>query len=250
MRPRLAPSPKSAHENSTLALLHSTAAAIIAPMAGKENTPPLDDDDESSSDEAALVNDVLTDSDDDHFEDALEEEDEMSALRETPSEVDDGDQSDINISQTPRSHRQSDSVIQSSPSTARGTSSQAAPRVPPVRQTSAPHQGYFDRLTRHDTDSSTLSVPATPGATTPGGTKARKPIFRRNKSQTPSLSERQDKEKKRNGRKSRKDFNFDATYGKETLGVVIMEVKGATDLPRLKGGACIVFDLHPADFKH
>jgi phosphatidylserine decarboxylase len=82
--------------------------------------------------------------------------------------------------------------------------------------------GYFESK-RQPSDSGT-TTPATPATTlTPGGTK-RRPIFKRTKSKTPG------------SKKNSKDFNFDASQQRDVLGIVILEIKGATDLPKLKNG--------------
>ncbi len=88
------------------------------------------------------------------------------------------------------------------------------PAQTPSRQPSLP--GYFDRPTKHDgSESPGYSVPATPGDS------RRRPIFKRNRSATPS-------------KRSTKDFNFDASQGKDVLGIVMVEIKSATDLPKIK----------------
>lgn len=74
--------------------------------------------------------------------------------------------------------------------------------------------GYFDS----EPTGSTASGATTPaGATTPGGT--RRPFFRRggNKTKSSSLG---------------RDYNFNA--GKDVLGIVMLEVSSAEDLPKLK----------------
>ncbi len=59
---------------------------------------------------------------------------------------------------------------------------------------------------------------ATSGATTPGG-RPRRPTFRK-------------------GKHKMTDYNFNNE--KDILGIVILEVQGAEDLPRLKNGGCLV----------
>ena len=86
---------------------------------------------------------------------------------------------------------------------------------PASRQTSLP--GYFDKSGARPDEG---SAPATPRTMTPGGTK-RRPIFRSAKSTASS------------SRKTRRDFNFDANK-RDVLGIVVMEVCSASDLPKIK----------------
>ena len=200
---------------SPMALLQTATASIVAPLGGKHKMEPVpgniglpeEDDD---SDNELLDDDGLssTSSEDDEFEDALEEEDE-SQLHDSPPPI-----SMTGAEAHPDTADGKTAGLPPPPKTAALAPPDTKGTRTPTRQSSLP--GYFDRPSRDQSPG-----PSTPGAVTPGGTKLKKPLFKRTKSAAPS-------------RKSTRDFNFDATQGKEVLGIVIMEIKGATDLPRIK----------------
>jgi phosphatidylserine decarboxylase len=177
------------------------------------------DDEEDQSD--SLSDDGLSSSSsDDEFEDALTEED--NEIHHSPSGVDNlvSTMYDTTIGlpyPKPSDRAQSPDQPKTAGLLAPSIDTPNAKTAKtPNRQSSLP--GYFDRPTRQDNGE-------TPGtsAGTPGG-KHRRPIFRRDKSRAASK------------RSTKRDFNFDANQGRETLGIVIMEIKSASDLPKMKNG--------------
>ena len=214
------PTPKS----TAFGLLKSTAAAVslsgghkVAPIA---NTPR--EHSEGSDLDEDLADDGLTSSSSEgEFEDALAGDDEELT---SAGEMDHLNDAMYNTTVDVQGPRASDT--------------QGATHLTPTpgrkdakRQSSLP--GYFEKPEHHHRDSNDSSLTlgsmteSPSGVVTPHGGRRR--IFRRRKSEkTGETSERAGKKKRS------KDFNFDANQGKETLGIVIMEVKGAEDLPRLK----------------
>ncbi len=191
------------------------------------------------------------------MEDALEG-DEDGYLRQSP-EVESTQQAspgDI----TPKSaivpslSDKSDLTTIPTPKTANLLSPIPQAQVPkqPKRQTSLPLPDYFDLSSGKPVSetSSTQGVYtpsiSTPGVVTPGGTitgsKSRRPIFKRNKSRTqssgvdtPGLSGGVSTGGGRKlRRRDRRNFNFDSSQGRDVLGIVIMEIKNASDLPKIK----------------
>ena len=212
----LAPSAAGAEENSALALLHSATTAILSPMTRNLRTSAAEHehDDDEEEDEEVLADDGLSSSSDEEYEDALrgDERDvsppEMSAVETAAKTV---YSRGAGLPSSYQAKYVSHDRI--SKTAALLKPSQKDPRTR-SRQASLP--GYFDRPTRHEQgESPGLSVPATPGGT------RRRPIFKRNKSATPS-------------RRSTKDFNFDANQGKDVLGIVMVEIESAADLPKIK----------------
>lgn len=188
---------------------HSTSAATIPLVAGQQSDTTLLDVD---SDDDDLADDGLSSSSsDDEFEDALEDD-----VRESP-ELDPLHTAMYNTTIGVPGPRASDNV----PKTAGLVPPE---KKEPKRQSSLP--GYFDNPKHHDSESTTPSVYDSPsGSATPGpGASGKRKMFRKKKERTASTK----------SSKKSKDFNFDARHGKEVLGIVIMEIKGAEDLPRLK----------------
>jgi phosphatidylserine decarboxylase len=220
---------KKQHELDPLA--PSAAAAVVSPLAGLHKAQPITSaglmelDDEDDEDEDVLADDGLSSSSDEEYEDALEEEEEYH-LKNSPPDlehvVDIVSDETIVSSTRPAARASSEDQVPKTASLVvpETSTSKAKPPKTPTRQTSLP--GYFESK-RQPSDSGT-TTPATPAATlTPGGTK-RRPIFKRTKSKTPG------------SKKNSKDFNFDASQQRDVLGIVILEIKGATDLPKLRNG--------------
>jgi phosphatidylserine decarboxylase len=211
----LAPSASAVEDKSAFALLHSATAAILSPMAGGQRMSPVpghEQDDDDDEDEEVLADDGLSSSSDDDYEDALGTSDpgeshEMAIVETLAETIYD---KSAGLPQHNLPPEMDDRILKSSglltPS--------RKPAQTPSRQSSMP--GYFDRPTHQEYgESPALSVPGTPGDT------KRRPRFKRNKSATPS-------------KKSTKDFNFDANQGRDVLGIVMVEIKSAADLPKIK----------------
>ena len=176
---------------------------------------------DSDDDDAALQDDGLSSSSDEELEDAMDTDvlaDHRNAARSP--EMMTAVTEDYPKTGAPPS-KQSSAGDQVPKTAGLLTSSIKSQRLP-ARQASLP--GHFERPGGHHSESSIAtpgsSIPPTPGTSTPGGSK-RRPIFKKQKSQMSS-------------RKSTKDFNFDASKGKDTLGIVVMEILSASDLPRIK----------------
>ena len=189
-----------------------------------------DDLSDVSDSDSVIADDGLSTSSDEEYEDALEDDAStigtrasVSPLDEKLITVEEHQRTDV---PPPKTGDVSKSFEDRVPRTAGLLA--PTPRPLPSRQSSLP--GYFDRQSRSDrtdqgddlaTPTAGPSVPPTPsGMTTPGGSK-RRPIFNRQKSQTPS-------------RRGTRDYHFDAAKGKEVLGIVVMEIQKAEDLPRIK----------------
>lgn len=231
----LAPSAGGGAAHPAVGLLHATAAAVVSPLAGLHKAQPItsaglmDLDDEDDEDEDVLADDGLSSSSDEEYEDALEEEEEYH-LKNSPPDLEHvvdivSDESIVSSTRPAARASSEDQVPKTASLVVPETStSKAKPPKTPTRQTSLP--GYFEskRQPQSQPSDSGTTTPATPAATlTPGGTK-RRPIFKRTKSKTPG------------SKKNSKDFNFDASQQRDVLGIVILEIKGATDLPKLKNG--------------
>lgn len=193
--------------NSAMSFLHSALSRKQT-----DDTPEVEDDD--ASDSESLNDDGLTSSSGTDDDSAVEDDDDgLETLHESPSMLDETVQAAYNAStgmpvKSGTGKKQLDQVIRE----------QSGPPKTPSRQSSQP--GYFDHSSRSDSDAPGLS---TPGAATPGGTKIRKPMFKRNKTRAVS------------NKSSRRDFNFDASGG-DVQGIVVMEINSASDLPKLKNG--------------
>jgi phosphatidylserine decarboxylase len=224
------PATTSLDPASARTLIQSATAAVMSPLSGGHRTVPLNggvnpEDDDDEGDEDVLDDDGLSSSSsDEDFEDA-EEDGEM---RHSPAGLDlVGSLYDHTIGlpgSKPSDMKQLDQVpaegalLTPSQNQDQHREHNAKPSKTPGRQSSIP--GYFDRPARPNLHATESGIS---GIATPGGGRSRLPIFKRNKSRTPS-------------RVSKRDFNFDASQGREVLGIVILEIKGATDLPRMKNG--------------
>ena len=183
----------------------------------------------SEDDDALLEDDGLSSSSEEEFEDGMGTDvlaDHRHASR-SPERMTTLSEDDPKTAVPPP--KQSSGVGDQVPKTAGLLTPAHVSHHAPARQTSLP--GYFDKTGGHPDHGAATpgsSIPPTPGAMTPGGSK-RRPIFKRQRSQASS-------------RKSTKDFNFDANKGKDTLGIVVMEILSASDLPRIKN--CEIASMH------
>lgn len=212
----------------TIGTLTSQSAAVVASMAaGKSMMPSHQDIDEDDDDAASLADDGLSSSS--SSAEDLDSGDEVEALADSPEAT---PMSTSGHAQPGKSH----SVETKRRSTDQSTSSESDPSVPGPLQHK--NSGYFDRI-RRESSPNDLTVP-TPGsgiasgATTPGGSK--RPFFLRGRSKasTTSLSDKQVSKKKQSKKQKRKNFAFDADHGKDILGIVVLEIQKAEDLPRIR----------------
>lgn len=187
-----------------------------------QNQNEDEDEGEGDSGSESLDDDGLT-SDSSDYESGLEDQDEdgLPTLHESPSMLDDTVQTVYNahVGLPAASKPKSDDKLM--PKTAGVQGSRAPGAKTPGRQSSLP--GYFDDDHGAGNEAATPGTPGT-GLMTPSGSRVRIPGFKRNKSRAPS--------KKSN----RKDFNFDVEGAADVQGIVVMEISGATDLPKLKNG--------------
>ncbi|WVF69626.1 phosphatidylserine decarboxylase [Kwoniella sp. CBS 6097] len=235
-------------------LISSATSAIVGSLTGGHKMTPVssstpqqqqqrvEDDGEGEDDDESLSDDGMSSSSsDEEFEDTLDVEGETPpAVSESPSVLENviagvSDQT----SGLPEHKGGSTSSGERSKSAGLLAPSSAVPGSRVAKQPG--DKGYFDPMARSGSGDSPSGA-STPGVTTPGGTKMRRPLFKRGKSRTESssLSQPQTVHK----RKSR-GFNFDASQGKEVLGIVILEIKGAEDLPKLKNALRVSFDMDP-----
>lgn len=230
-------------EPSRLGRLQDAASAVAGSLTGGHKMVPLqgsevhpeDEDDEPDDDEELLSDDgISSSSSNDEFEDALEEEEAM-ILTDSPSTNEPADipldQQVSGLSIKPTNVP----VDDKSPKTAGYLGPQDRSKAP-SRQASFPvGQLEAQPMAKSSSTDSGISSPgtSTTGLVTPGG-KARRPLFKRGKSRADSGMEQKPVEKKKS-----RGFEFDAKQGKEVLGIVILEIKGATDLPKLKNGESI-----------
>lgn len=188
--------------------------------AGHGMVPMQQDIDEDDEDSVSLADDGMSSSSSsDEFESAVEDDDGTAA----------GDSPGTGEGAPVPAHVKRRSTDKSTSST-----------------DSAPMGGYFDTDRQRESSPQDLSVPPTPasgistGTMTPGGSK--RPFFLRGRnSKASSLDtvekERRAKLKKDKRRKKKKGgFNLDTDHGKDILGIVVMEIKSAEDLPKIKGG--------------
>lgn len=168
------------------------------------------------SDASSLNDDGLSsESSDDDFESGADDDEALSTLHESPSLMDETVETVYNAAvglPPPPKTKVNDS---------KGGWLGAKP-FKSARQSSMNSEADDEQF-----DSPSMSVPSTPGTglVTPGGTKGRRPIFKRNKSRAPSK------------KSSRRDFNFDTSVTADVQGIVVMEIQSANDLPKLKNGA-------------
>lgn len=190
--------------------------------------PPAEDDD----DDISLADDGLTDTSSEDESDSPGEEDGPANFSYSPTVMSKEDEA---------AH---DRVHAGAHQSAASRTEADKPGASPERHTLS-HQAssnYFDnRLSTGSSGEGNATPGTASGMATPGGT--RRPFFlRRNKTSMTTGSvdsglEKPEKEKKSKKGKSKKrkdDFNFDAESNRDVLGIVIMEIQSATDLPRLK----------------
>ncbi|KAK4683625.1 phosphatidylserine decarboxylase, partial [Tremellales sp. Uapishka_1] len=204
-RPKVAPTPafdpSTVQDKPSLSILQSATSAMLAPMVGNHkmvnvpssstNTEAEEDDNDS---EDLLADDGLSSS-------SSDEDDETPPVP-APKKT----------TLSPPPPPKTAGLLTPLPTNKHKT---------PARQTSLP--GYFDKpVGAGNGETPTHSTPGTPG-----GSKVKRPIFKRGRGKT------------------NKDFNFDSGQGRDVLGIVIMEVKNATDLPKLKNSLRVSFDMDP-----
>lgn len=230
-------------EPSRLAKLQGAASAVAGSLTGGHKmvnlqgseVHPEDEDDEPDDEEELLSDDgISSSSSNDEFEDALEEE-EVMILTDSPST---NEPADIPLGrQVPGlSITPSDAPVDDKTPKTAGYLGPQGRRKAHSRQASLPiGQLEAQPMVKSSSADSAVSSAgtSTTGLVTPGG-KARRPLFRRGKSRADSGTEQKPVEKKKS-----RGFEFDAKQGKEVLGIVILEIKGATDLPKLKNGGSI-----------
>jgi phosphatidylserine decarboxylase len=110
-----------------------------------------------------------------------------------------------------------------------------------------PHtaSSYFGQSADSSTPLATPGTATPSGLATPGGT--RKTFFLRRTKTTNSAAGSMDsnlnvkpQKNKRFRKKKKEDFNLDAESNRDILGIVVMEIKSAADLPKLKSCELIV----------
>jgi len=211
-------------ESGAMAAVSATTASTLFSPFSHKTTPVQQDDDEGEGDSGSesLDDDGLT-SDSSDYESGLEDQDEdgLPTLQESPSMLDDTVQTVYNahvgLPPPPKTKSNDDKLV---PKTAGVVGTKPAGKTP-ARQSSLP--GYFEEENGPGSESSIPDTPGT-GLMTPSGSRVRIPGFKRSKSRAPSK------------KSSRKDFNFDVGSAADVQGIVVMEIQGATDLPKLKNG--------------
>jgi hypothetical protein len=209
-----------AESGAMAAVSATTTSTLFSPFSHK-TTPvnPQVDEEEGDSGSDSLTDDGLTSDSSDEFESGNEDEDGLPTLQESPSYLDETVQTVYNASiglPPPPKTKSNDDKLAPKTAGLLGPKGQKSPS----RQSSLP--GYFDEETGNGAE----VAPGTPstGIATPGGSRVKIPIFKRNKSRAAS--------KKSN----RRDFNFDVGSAADVQGIVVMEIQNATDLPKLKNG--------------
>ena len=189
--------------------------------------PELSGDEDTEED---IQDDGLSSSDSDDYEDALAFDGDESPERD----VDPLDEAMYNATLGESRQTSSTAQVDKVPQTA-GTLGPSAPssRWPPARQSSLPTP--LDKV-RQDSNDSVYSMDSTTSSAATPTSKHRRGIFKRRKSRDPSTA---------TTKSSKRDFNFSASHGKEVLGIVIMEIKGAEDLPKLRSFNRVTFDMDP-----
>lgn len=230
-------------EKSTFGRLQGAASTIAGSLTGGHKmvtlqgseVHPEDEDEEPDDDEELLSDDgISSSSSNDEFEDAVEEE-ELMTLTDSPSA---NEPADIPLGQqvSGLSIKPIDAPVDDKMSKTAGYLGVQGRSKAPSRQASLPlGQLEAQPMVKSGSAESGTSTPGTSatGLVTPGG-RTRRPLFKRVKSRADSSTEQKPVEKKKS-----KGFEFDAKQGKEVLGIVILEIKGATDLPKLKNGKSI-----------
>lgn len=219
------------------ALSAASSSTIFSPFSRKkkESSPDSTDDldgEESGTD--SLNDDGLTsESSEDELESGADDDDALSTLHESPMFMDETVQTIYNAQvglPPPPKTKTSSSSEDKPPKTASASSGGGGGGWLGAkgRRASARQSSHNTDETPDEFDSPGVSIPGTPGTgtglATPGGTKMKRPIFKRSKSRAAS--------KKSNAR----DFNFDANTAADIQGIVVMEIQSASDLPKLKNG--------------
>ncbi|WVR04751.1 phosphatidylserine decarboxylase [Kwoniella sp. DSM 27419] len=204
-------------------------------MVAVQESGPIAHEDEIQSDDQddSLSDDGISSSSSEDSDNALDEEDETgSHVTDSPSVV---EHVVAGLSgQTAGLPEHKGSV-----SSERGSDKLLSPTAVPPQK--AQQGAYFDQLPSKSAIADTPSGLSTPGVATPGGSRMRRPLFKRGKNRTGSSSQQQPVQHK----KKSKGFNFDANQGREVLGIVILEIKGAEDLPKLRNALRVSFDMDP-----
>jgi len=205
---------------SPFARFRSSMYSAASPLAGDHQMQPVDfpadgcEEDEESSDD--IIDDGLSSSSSDEDDDIHELDED--GFRDSPADMDGLNNQMYNSTLGFPGRKPSESGPKLSvPGKDSKTSGKQAPGS----------ACYFDLPPSHkdnplETASTGFSAAETPAMTPSEG---KRKMFKRNKSKRPSAG---------TGKKKTNDFNFDARHGKEVLGIVIMEISGAEDLPRLK----------------
>ncbi|WVQ75864.1 phosphatidylserine decarboxylase [Cryptococcus sp. DSM 104548] len=234
--------------------IQGAASAVAGSFHGGHRMSPLpnqgraelDDDDDAEDDDEDLLSDdgMSSSSSNDEYEDAQDDvygEGEGLHKTESPSAESLSEQTaDLTI--------QPADPYDKVPKTA-GYLDLQQKHETPTRKASLPVPGYWETqpMVKSSSADSALSSSGAPtpglpvsGATTPGGTKLKRPLFRRGKSRTSSGTEGKTVEKKKS-----RGFAYDAEQGKDMLGIVILEIQKAEDLPKLKNALRVSFDMDP-----
>ncbi|KAL7419358.1 phosphatidylserine decarboxylase [Cryptotrichosporon argae] len=210
-----------AAQDASLSSFQAMKASLVAPVLGQHKTVPAEPEADDDEEEDDLSDDGLSSSsDDDAIEDALEGDDD-GMLRDSPHEL------SAEFSK-PEIKPESAATTLLPPTT-------PARKPSPSRSSSL---GYFARKPERRDTSDSVSTQATPDTSalaTPGASSKRQPIFKRSRSKAT-----RDKAK----RKSTRDFNFDRE-AKDVLGIVVMEVSSANDLPKIKNALRTGWDMDP-----
>lgn len=258
--------PSNGAEHGATGLLQSARAALTRPLGGNHKMEPVPHgaplatghDDNDSESEEVLVDDGLSSdssSDEDEFEDAMDG-DEHAHFHDTPSDlehvvdvVSSDERTSISSNTRPSMHHAGTSTDTSL------ASHHGKPHID-RHASKASSVNYFDRV-RQDSPEASLSVPQTPasfaglssGAATPSGTRRRNPFKRGSKDKSHSSGQEQSelgsatpgatagkRKVRRKKKRGSKEFEFDAEGQRDILGIVVIEIKSASDLPRLKNG--------------
>jgi len=208
---------------SPFARFRSSAHSAASPLAGGHQMQPVEGQadgyevDEESSDD--IVDDGLSSSSSDEDDDIPEHDEE--GFGESPGDMESLNNQMYNTTLGIPGAKPSDGVPKLSvPGKQSKASSKQASSAPCYFDLPSTQQGHKDAPLE---SASTGFSPAETPSMTPGA--GRRKIFKRHKNKRPTEG---------TSKKKSKDFNFDARQGKEVLGIVIMEISGAEDLPRLK----------------
>ncbi|ODO08587.1 phosphatidylserine decarboxylase [Cryptococcus wingfieldii CBS 7118] len=253
MRARDAQTEERPHVHGAFNAIQGAASAVAGACSGGHRMSPalnqdrneLDDDEDAEDDDEDLLSDdgMSSSSSNDEYEDAQDEDYGGVGLHRTESPSAEL-LSDQTAGLTIHPVDPDDKV----PKTA-GYLDPRRKYETPTRKTSLPAPGYWEvpNMAKSSSADSAASssgalTPGVPvsGAATPGGTKLKRPLFGRGKSRTSSGNEGKMVVKKKS-----KGFAFDAEQGKDMLGIVILEIQSAEDLPKLKNALRVSFDMDP-----